>query len=315
MKRVILSVLTVLVLGGLGCYFFMPAALFGLSMKLERNLGGLGEHTVGVNGMTVHYLEGGKGEPLVLIHGFGAHKDNWTRIARHLTPHFRVIAPDLPGFGETGREPEGRYAIRDQALFIKAFLSALGISSCHMGGNSMGGNIAGQYAALFPETLKGLFLLAPGGVATAQPSEMFQMLEKGEPLPLVVGSAKEFNALLDFVFEEVPFIPGPVKNYLTEKAIQNRALNLEIFEILKDRSQGEPMETLVKGMRVKTLVLWGEKDRVLHPGGAEVLGRIVPDSKVIILDNVGHVPMVEAPERTATAYLEFLGLIKGGESG
>ena len=73
------------------------------------------------------YLEGGQGEPLVLIHGFSADKDNFTRVARFLTPHYRVICPDLPGFGDATRDPSARHGIADQVTRLKAFLGALGI--------------------------------------------------------------------------------------------------------------------------------------------------------------------------------------------
>lgn len=305
-NKKIAVVLAVLVFGFTGVYFFMPATLFGFLQRIERFLGGLQEKTIVVGNMTVHYLEGGRGEPLILIHGFGADKDNWTRIGKYLTPHFRIIAPDLPGFGETGKEPEGKYAIRDQAFFIRQFAGRLGMSSFHLGGNSMGGNIAGQYAALFPDTVKSLFLLAPGGVMTAEPSEMFRMVMNGEPSPLIAGSPEEFDALLAFVFDAVPFIPGPIKKCLTDKAIQNQALNTHIFSLITELKPGEPMESLLNGSGIKTLILWGKKDRVLHPGGGEILGRIMENSKTILLESIGHLPMIEAPEKTAAAYLEFL---------
>ncbi|MCP3952871.1 MAG: alpha/beta hydrolase, partial [Desulfobacterales bacterium] len=107
----------------------------------------------------IEYLEGGQGDTLLLLHGFGANKDNWTRIGKHLTPHFRVIAPDLPGFGESGKNPDGDYSISAQARFVKDFVQALGIKSFHIGGSSMGGNIAGAYASSNPETLKSLLLI------------------------------------------------------------------------------------------------------------------------------------------------------------
>ena len=84
---------------------------------MERKAGDLEQKSVEVNGMNIQYLEGGSEEPLVLIHGFGANKDNWTRIGKFLTPHFHVIAPYLPGFGESGEEPDGKDTIKNQAVF------------------------------------------------------------------------------------------------------------------------------------------------------------------------------------------------------
>ena len=154
MKKILLSILVIIIAGFIAVYFFMPGTLFGIAQKNERKKAGLVQKSVVVNGMNIQYLEGGSGDPLVLIHGFSANKDNWTRIAKFLTPHFNVIAPDLPGFGESDKDPGGKYTIKDQAVFLKQFINEIGIKSFHIGGNSMGGNIAGQYAALYQEDLK-----------------------------------------------------------------------------------------------------------------------------------------------------------------
>jgi abhydrolase domain-containing protein 6 len=177
MKKLFFATTTFVIVAFLIVYFFMPGTIFGLVQILERKASGLQEKTIVVNNLNIHYLEGGKGEPLILIHGFGANKDNWTRISKFLTPHFRVIAPDLPGFGESSKEPGNKYTIKDQSYFIKKFAEKIKISSFHIGGSSMGGNIAGYYAFLFPGNLKSLFLIAPGGVFSSEPSEMQQMQE------------------------------------------------------------------------------------------------------------------------------------------
>ncbi len=116
-----------MLLGFVAVYFFMPGIMFEIVKKIERKAGGLEQKSVEVNGMNIQYLEGGSGEPLVLIHGFGANKDNWTRIGKFLTPHFHVIAPDLPGFGESSKEPDGRYTIKDQAVFLKKFIEKISV--------------------------------------------------------------------------------------------------------------------------------------------------------------------------------------------
>ncbi len=287
-------------------YFFMPGTMFGLVQSLERNVGGLEEKTVVVDSLNIHYLEGGTGDPLILIHGFGADKDNWTRIGKFLTPHFRVIAPDLPGFGESSKVPGDKYTIKDQALFIKRFAKKMNLSSFHMGGSSMGGNIAGHYAFLFQEDLKSLFLIAPGGVFSSEPSQMHEMLGRGEQNPLVARTAEEYDKLLAFVFVKIPFIPGPIKNYLTGRAIENRDLNTRIFQMIKDPEKNRSMESMLGRVNVNTFVLWGDNDRVLHKSGAQILGAVLKNAQVSVLENVGHLPMIELPKKTADLYLEFL---------
>lgn len=305
MKKALLSAATIMVLGFLNFYFFMPGALFAIFQKIERKTGGLEEKSIMVNGLNIHYLEGGKGDSLVLIHGFGGNKDHWTRISRFLTPYFNVIAPDLPGFGESDEEPDGKYSIKDQAHFLKQFVEQLGIKSFHIGGNSMGGYITGQYAALFPGDLKSLFLISPAGVLSSEFSQMQQRIKNGGPNPLIAKDAGEFDELLEFIFVKKPFIPGPIKNYLKDEAIRHQALNETIFQRIKDTDLNEPMESLLGHLNVNAFILWGSDDKVLHPSGARILEAIIKNSKAQVMKNVGHAPMIELPKKTAGLYLEF----------
>jgi hypothetical protein len=120
-KRIFLLVPLVILLGLVAVYFLLPEVTFDLLRKAERSAGDLKQRSIEVKGLRIEYLEGGKGDALVLLHGFGANKDNWDRIAKYLTPHFRVIAPDLPGFGESSPAPDGDYGIRVQAERVNIF--------------------------------------------------------------------------------------------------------------------------------------------------------------------------------------------------
>jgi pimeloyl-ACP methyl ester carboxylesterase len=286
-------------------YTFFPGATLALAVRAERSAAGLEHHDIDVGGDRVEYLDGGHGEPLVLLHGFGADKDNWTRVARYLTPRFRVIAPDLPGFGDSTRNPSARYASADQVDRVHAFVHALGLESFHLGGNSMGGGIAGNYAAKYPADVKSLWLVAPGGIATAEKSELVRKVEAGEN-PLLIRTTDDYERLLDFVFVEKPFVPQPIVRYLTERAIANREFNAKVFRDLRENPA--PLEPALKGLPVRTLVLWGDHDRLVDVSGAKILGAILPNATVVVLPNVGHVPMIEKPEASARAFLEFAGV-------
>jgi len=146
MKKIFILTPLIILLCLFGVYFLFPGVMFDLLKTAERSAAGLKQHSVYVEGLRIEYLEGGKGDTLVLLHGFGANKDNWTRFGKYLTSHFRVIAPDLTGFGESSPDPDGNYTIRVQAERIKAFIRALGIKPLHLGGNSMEDNI-GQSVA------------------------------------------------------------------------------------------------------------------------------------------------------------------------
>lgn len=309
MKR---STVTRLLLGGLlvvvlllGLAWWFPQVTLTLAQGLERRRAGLAEAVVEVANHRIVYLAGGAGDHLLLLHGFGADKDNWVRVARYLTPHFHVIAPDLPGFGESTRDPKARYAIDDQVQRLHAFVEALGLGTFHLGGNSMGGNIAGIYAARYPSEIKSLWLLAPAGVTTAQTSELATRLAAGEN-PLLVDSVEEFDRLLDFAFVTPPYIPRSVKQYLATQAIAQRAFNEKIFQDLV--ASPRPLEPALQGFAAPTLIMWGDTDRILHVSGAAILVGLVQNGRLAILEHTGHVPMIEKPQESAQQFLHFRGI-------
>jgi len=304
--KIFIIVPIVILLGLAGIYFLFPGAVFDLLLKAERSAGDLKQQSINVKGLRIEYLEGGKGDALVLLHGFGANKDNWTRIAKYLTPYFRVIAPDLPGFGESSPAPEGDYTTSVQARRVNDFVKALGIKSLHLGGSSMGGNIAGVYASIYPGNLKSLLLISPGGVASAEPSEMYRLLKEEKENPLIVSSVKDYDRLLDFVFVKRPFLPLPIKKVLIQEAIEHQPLNREIFRQLRSSIDNESLEVLLQGLSIKTLIVWGAQDRVLHVSGAKILKSVMPKAKTEIMEGVGHLPMIEKPEKTGVLYLSFL---------
>src|ERR1700758_5044177 len=115
----LLLILIVLAAIGVGVLNrFFPAQLATLAMNAERGAAHLQRKETDIPGMHVVYLEGGQGQPLILIHGFGADKDNWTRVARFLTPHYHVYAPDLPGFGESSKPDSAGYTVADQVNYV-----------------------------------------------------------------------------------------------------------------------------------------------------------------------------------------------------
>ena len=304
-KKLLIALPIALLLGLVAFYHLFPETVFTLLVRADRSASGLAEHHIQADGLQFAYLEGGEGDVLVLLHGFGANKDNWVRISRHLTPHFRVIAPDLIGFGESDLAPDNDYAMRVQVARVRQFVRALGIEGFHLGGSSMGGYIAGVYTSLFPDEIQSLLLISPGGVATAEPSEMIRRLAEGQSTPLLVVDMAGYDQMLDFIFYNRPFIPAPVKRTLAKEAIARRSHHLAIWNQLLGSWGAQPLEDWVRGMTIPTLVIWGARDRVLHASGAEILTAAMPNARAAVLDSVGHLPMIEKPEETARAYLNF----------
>ncbi len=298
-----LGVLGALVLGaGVYLYTTAPERAVRAAFEYERRLAGLERKEITVaGGLRYVYLEGGQGAPLLLLHGFGANKDNFTRVAKYLTPHFRVIIPDHAGFGESAKSPQADYGPRAQAERLRTFARALGVSKLHLGGNSMGGHIALTYAALYPNEVESLWLLSAAGVWSAPPSELRKrMTETGEN-PLLVQDEDDFAQLVAMVTAKPLMIPRPFLDVVAQERIKNYALEERVFKQLA----ADSVEERIRGLAVPTLIVWGQQDRVLHPGTAGILQMLLIKSEVVMMQGVGHVPMLEQPERSALDYLRF----------
>jgi pimeloyl-ACP methyl ester carboxylesterase len=309
---VALALLVLACVAGVALWFNLapPAQVAGALIGLERGRAGLVPKSAKLAAVEVAYLDGGQGEPLILLHGFGASRDNWTRMSRHLTPHFRVIAVDLPGFGDSSRPNDRHYRTRDQVETLHGLVRQLGITRFHLGGNSMGGKIAAEYAVAYPDEVKSLWLLAPGGVASAQPSEMLQSVSRGEPMPLLPRSPAEFDQLLALVMTSQPYLPGPIRHVLAQRAIADHDLHERILGETTEDWAAHPLEKSVAGLRTATRIVWGERDRLLHMSGATILRQAMPNSSMLLLPDIGHVPMLEAPEKVAEDYRAFVQAIK-----
>lgn len=285
--------------GSLSC----GKTLYNYAKSSERGKAQLIEKTVQIGDHKIVYLEGGAGETILLVHGFGGDKDNWTRFARHLAGKYRVIAPDLPGFGESSRIESARYDIDTQTLRLKNFANALDIEKFHIAGNSMGGWISANYAVKFPGDLLSLTLMNSAGLISSEKSEMMIMVENGFN-PLLVSDVKDYDRLMKFVFVKPPYVPGSLKREFAEKAVEHRDFNDKIFADLRERSP--LMEKLLPRITAPSLIIWGDTDRVLHVSGADIFDRGIKDSRVYILEKCGHLPMIERPEETAGVFLKFI---------
>jgi abhydrolase domain-containing protein 6 len=301
---IVMTIAIILLLGLIAVHVFRWP-LFKFAVRAQRSRAGLVEKTIEVDGHSVAYLDGGSGEPLVLIHGFGANKDNWLQIAPLLAPHYRLIIPDLPGFGDSTRDDSASYSAHDQLARLHSFVEQLKLDAVHLGGNSMGGWLAGLYAARYPTAVKSQWLLAPAGVAGAEPSELFQAIEKGDNA-LLVESPDDFSRLMQMCFTKVPYVPKAFQRCLCEQNIREQPFNAKIFgELSIDPPE---LEQELANSEVKTQILWGDGDRILHCSGAAILGNVMRSAQTIVMEKMGHCPMLERPQETADLYLKFQGI-------
>ena len=251
------------------------------------------------------YAENGNvtGEPLLLIHGFGGNKDNFTRIARQLDG-YHLIIPDLLGFGASSKPISADYRSEAQATRLHELLQAKGLAAnIHVGGNSMGGAISVAYAAKYPKEVKSLWLVDSAGFWSAGIHEALAgaTLENN---PLLVNNNEDFYNMYDFVMYKPPYLPKSVKAVFAQERIANKELHAKILEQIVTDNVEERAKVIAQ-YKIPTLVVWGEKDQIIKPETVKLIKEIIPQSEVIMMPEVGHVPMVEALEKTADDYKAF----------
>ena len=300
--KVIAAALAVIAVAVPAFIHLAPERALHVALAAERSRSRLERKQIDLaDGQHWVYLEGGRGDPLLLLHGFGADKDNFTRVARFLTPHYRVIVPDLIGFGESAHPANADYAPSAQAERVRALVQALGITTVHIGGSSMGGQIAMTYAASHPTEVKSLWLIDPAGVWSAPESELQRMMRESGRNPLMARSDDEFAAVVSFVMTDPPFMPRPMLNVMARERMRNFDLETRIFTQVRSDS----IETRIAGLNTRTLIVWGEKDRAINVATADILHKLLPNSQVITLPGIGHLPMLEQPRKSAGDYLAF----------
>lgn len=264
-------------------------------------------------GMQVHYRSVGDSNdhnPLVFIHGTSSSLHTWDSLTTLLLkkmPHKRIISMDLPAFGLTGPSPENNYIAPYYPNFIDSFLSALHINKCILGGNSLGGSIAWQYAVVHPQKVSQLILLDAVGYPLKNEKGSLGFTLAKMPvvnkLLLYITPKSLIRKSLETVFYDQSLITEEVVTRYHEMTLRegNRKAMLSLFT--------HPYKVnveVIKTITVPTLIIWGEQDQVIAVDNAYLFKKDIANSRLLILPNVGHIPMEEAPLKTAEAILAFM---------
>jgi len=303
MRRWIFAIAGVPLIAVVASYFLLPGPSSHALTTLGRMHSGLDRRSTVVDGREIVYLEGGSGPVIVMIHGFGANKDTWTRFAGALTPNYRVVAPDLPGFGESRPRQGDRYDIESQTARLHGFVRALGLVRYHVIGSSMGGEIAGVLAHHWPAEVETLALVDALGVPFVAPTAFARAIQSGAN-PFLVSNDQEFRTLLGLLFHTNPWVPYPIYVALRNDWIERRPQLQSTFSDV--RNSGEALLPLLPQIPARTLVLWGDSDQILPVEGVHVFEQKLPHAKVVVMKDCGHLPMIEHPEEAALSYRGFL---------
>ncbi|APG65313.1 alpha/beta hydrolase [Tenacibaculum todarodis] len=270
------------------------------------------EHSkfVEIDGMQVHYRDEGKGMPIVLIHGTGASLHTWDYWASKLKEKHRVVRMDLPAFGLTGANSNGDYSIENYTNFLTKFLHKAELDSMYLVGNSLGGNIAWNFTAENPEAVKKLVLVDASGLPTNKPQPwIFKMAKTPivNSMFLYVTPRAVIKDNIEQVYEDDSKISEDLITRYHEMALREGNRKAFIDRAKTDFKLGDNsnLEKL-KSIKNKTLLIWGENDNWIPLDNGKRMDSLMPNSKLIIVKNSGHVPMEESPKESLLLFEDFI---------
>ncbi len=297
--RVLMAFLFVGASAGLIIYFFFPQVLLSFVQWQYEQASGVIEKSAQVDGYNVTYYEGGKGEPLVLIHGFGDRKLSFVQTVRWLTPHFRVILPEVPGFGNTAHDPGRIYSIRGQVDFFHKFFKKLGLKSFALGGNSMGGHISVAYALHHPKQVKRLLLLDATGLHVKSIPPPYK-----DPASSI-QNREDFHKYMKKVFYKIPAIPRSFEEFLIKRMGADFVWQNRVRSDIR-RGKDYILNEKLSGIKMPTLLLWGDSDQIVLPAIGHAFRKEIPHATWVTMKHCGHSPQYERPRETAEIVLRFL---------
>ncbi|HUS14972.1 MAG TPA: alpha/beta fold hydrolase [Chloroflexia bacterium] len=267
-----------------------------------------------VDGLRVRYLEAGPPDApaLVLIHGFGGMAETWGAVMGRLAGEYRLIAPDLPGFGYSERSSAPIFTLRRRAEGIVALLDHLGIGRATLVGNSMGGAVALQTAYSFPERVDRLVLadaVAGYDGKGTSPSPLLGEVLRRTPLgkilltTLFYDDARAAKLVGAMYYDRGRFTPQMQAHYLRPRRVRG---SLDSLLALTATRADDNLPTGIAAIATPTLILWGQDDRLVGPAYAERLHADLRDSRVVLIPDCGHLPQEERPDAFVAALRGFL---------
>ena len=237
----------------------------------------------------------GRGEPVVLVHGFGGDKETWLLMAPWLRGR-PLLLVDLPGHGGSTVVRRDRATPAAMGAAVIAALDARGIARAHLCGNSMGGGIALWIARNHPARVASLTLVASVAPELAE-SELTRALARGENL--LIPGTEDADRFIKLVTEKPPRVPRAVKRYVAARRAGARAVLEEMFRGWVEAAPEVGLPRDLAAIAQPTLILHGARDRIIHVDTARKVAADVPRSQLRILDGVGHVPQLEVPRQIA----------------
>jgi pimeloyl-ACP methyl ester carboxylesterase len=269
-------------------------------------------HFTEVDGVRVHYQEAGQSDApaMILIHGFAASNLVWSKVLLEIAENgFRVIAPDLLGYGYSDKPRQFDYTILRQAQMVVSLMKRLGIERGVVIGSSYGGAIAATIALDHPELVEKLILI--GAVTNNKPTRYLLMRLFGSPIigdilsPLVVGSRTLLRLRMKRVYDRHSWELDERRVDARHLPLRTRGAHRAVIRTVR-RWDAERISREAHLITQPTLVLWGDTDREVPLADGERLHEEIPNSRLIVFRACGHLPHEEYPQAVIKVISEFV---------
>jgi len=278
-------------------------------------------------GIRMHYRDEGQGPVLLLVHGFSASLHTWEPWVERLATgdarinDYRVITIDLPGHGLT-RAPAGYQAsIENYVEIVHAFTQARGLTQFALAGNSMGGNVAWEYALAHPEQVNALILVDASGWQDTRPEAseeptIFKLMRNPTlgPLLLQLDSTRLVREGLEAAFYDPALVDDAMVNRYVRlgRAPGHRDILLQLTLGFRERNFATAER--LAALHMPVLIMTGDTDRLVPPEHAQLFHDAIPGSQLVTFEHTGHVPQEERADQSAMAAHEFLYAIIEGSA-
>lgn len=258
-----------------------------------------------VEGLKTAYVEAGSGFPMILLHGLGGSKYSWRACLPILSKHFRVIALDIKGFGESEHRVRN-YALESQTVFLEKFMLALGIKKAHLVGNSMGGASALAIGYYHPDWVDKTVLIDPAIYGMRLPLWFWIF-----SIPLLRHLLPIFNSELPIrknfemaLHDRSVFTEENIKEY--SKPYHSFWARYTFMQICSEFSIHPGLIEILPYARQEILIIWGREDRMIPLSFGERLVQDLPNAELEVIAECGHIPQEEKPEETCRLIIDFV---------
>ena len=309
----VLALVGLAALVAVGGYFALKRADIPYETLATHYESGASRYVDLPGGVRMHYRDQGAGPTLLLIHGFSASLHTWEPWVEQLGGDYRIVTLDLPGHGLTSAPAGHQPSMQGYAAIVEEFAQALDIARFAIGGNSMGGHVAWEYALAHPERVDALILVdSAGWPDTRSDPENAPLVFRLLANPLAASLLRDLDTTRltrDALVSSFPAHPDLVDDAMVARYTEmSRAPGHRdvLLQLMSPNARTYATPERLAALSAPVLILHGARDALIPPENAQKFKDAIPQSELLIFEGIGHAPQEEIPEDSALAVHEFL---------